>query len=211
MRTYSRFDRLLIQFDQGLRTSFAPAPPAPTYPAAGVEDASMSDDERRHAAGLMRINHTGEVCAQALYYGQSLTARSAATRDHLLTAADEEGQHLAWCERRLTELHDRPSRLNGFWYLGSFTLGATAGAIGDRWSFGFVSETERQVEAHLHDHLERLPAGDQRSRAIVRRMAEDEARHGQEARDAGGRELPAPIRCMMRLSADLMKLVAYRI
>ena len=210
MRSYTTMDRLLTQLDQGLRTSFATAPAASDYPADGIEDGALEPDERRHSAGLMRINHTGEVCAQALYHGQSLVAEDEETRDHLLAAADEEGHHLSWCEQRLGELDAVPSRLNALWYFGSFTIGVGAAAAGDAWSFGFVSETERQVEAHLHDHLEDLPDGDQRSRAIVRRMAEDEARHGQEARDAGGRELPAPIRGAMRFTADIMKFVAYR-
>ena len=210
MRRKSLTDRVIEQIDQGVRTCFAPAPASTADPAGELEDAPLSEEERRHAAGLMRINHTGEVCAQALYFGQSATTRNEAVRQHLLTAAAEEGEHLAWCERRLAELDDRPSRLNGFWYLGSFSLGALAGLAGDDVSLGFVSETERQVEAHLHEHLERLPAGDERSRAVVRQMAADEARHGLQAREAGGVELPEPVRVAMRYMADLMKFVVYR-
>lgn len=211
MRNYTTLDRFLIQVDQGLRTSFAAAPRAENYPARTVEDGSLSVDDREHAAGLMRINHTGEVCAQALYFGQSTVARKAETRQHLLAAADEEGQHLAWCQERLDELEGEPSRLNVAWYVGSFSIGAAAGLAGDAWSFGFVSETERQVEAHLHEHMETLPANDNRSRAIVEQMAQEEARHGEEARDAGGRDLPSPVKAAMRLTADVMKFVAYRI
>ena len=211
MRNLTTTDHVIAQLDQLLRTSFAPAPPLENYPAEEVEDKrELNEDERRHAAGLMRINHTGEVCAQALYFGQAAVARNPDTRAHLLHAADEEGDHLSWCQQRLDELEDRPSVLNPVWYIGSFTIGAGAGLAGDEWSFGFVTETERQVEAHLHDHLEQLPGPDQRSRAIIRQMAADEARHGQEAMDAGGRELPDTLKGLMRMTANVMKAVAYR-
>src|SRR6185437_576885 len=150
-----------------------------------------------HAAGLMRVNHTGEVCAQALYDGQAALARDDATRAHLHAAAVEETDHLAWCAQRLRELDDRPSWLNPLWYAGSFAIGALAAAIGDRWSLGFVVETERQVEAHLHEHLRRLPESDARSRAILQTMQAEEARHASNAQARGGAELPRPIPQLM--------------
>ncbi len=210
MREPSLLDRLLSQADQALRVSFARPGEEPS-PAADIEDDAIDDTGRRHAAGLMRVNHAGEVCAQALYQGQALTARDPAVRTHLEAASDEEARHLAWCHRRLDELGSAPSRLNPLWYAGSFAIGAVAGLAGDRWSLGFVMETERQVEAHLEDHLGRLPDGDRRSRAIVRQMALDEARHGNEARAAGGTELPVPVRRAMQRVADFMKWLAYRV
>ena len=157
----------------------------------------------------MRVNHAGEVAAQALYHGQASVATDPALRQQLLVAADEEQDHLAWCAQRLGELGSRPSRLGPFWYVGSYAIGVTAGLISDRVSLGFVSETERQVEEHLHGHLDRLPAGDQRSRAIVEQMKQDEAEHGQAALDAGGIELPRPVRWMMRGVARVMTTLAY--
>ncbi len=210
MRTPNLIDRLLTQADEALRVSFAPPLDEPS-PAGDTRDAEIDAAGRRHAAGLMRVNHAGEVCAQALYRGQAMTARDPAVREHLERAGDEEARHLAWCHRRLNELGSAPSRLNSLWYAGSFAIGAVAGLTGDRWSLGFVMETERQVEAHLEDHLERLPAGDRRSRAIVRRMVADEARHGEEARAAGGAELPDPVRRAMQHTANLMKWLAYRV
>ncbi len=159
----------------------------------------------------MRINHAGEVCAQALYLGQAAVSRSAELKTHLLQAADEEADHLAWCARRLDELDSRPSALNPLWYAGSFALGAAAGLVGDRVSLGFIVETERQVEAHLEEHLERLPAHDARSRTIVDHMRADEARHGREAQDAGATTLPAPIPRLMTAAAAVMKALAYRL
>jgi ubiquinone biosynthesis monooxygenase Coq7 len=210
-RLDSPLDRLIAQLDHGLRTSLAPAaPPQHAYPAEQQADAELSEDERRHAAGLMRINHAGEVCAQALYLGQAVLARDAATRAHLLAAAREEADHLAWCARRLDELGSRPSRINPFWYAGSFAIGAVTAAVGDSVSLGFVVETERQVEAHLGDHLERLPRSDARSRAVVARMQADEARHGIEAQKAGASELPRPLPRAMAFAAGLMKRAAYR-
>jgi len=162
-------------------------------------------------AGLMRINHSGEVCAQALYAGQAATARHDETRDAMQLAADEEIDHLAWCEDRLRELDSRPSILNPFWYAGSFAIGAIAGIAGDRWSLGFVKETEKQVEAHLEDHLERLPEGDGRSQAILDQMKKDEAKHAEMAEAAGARDLPPPIQSAMAFTASIMKTLAYRI
>ncbi len=210
MRSLTLLDYLIDQMDQSLRTSYAPARARRANPADDIEDGDMDETERRHAAGLMRINHVGEVCAQALYNGQSLTADHAEIRQQMIAASEEETDHLAWCNDRLEELSSRPSLFNPFWYAGSWTLGAVAGLCGDDWSLGFVVETERQVEAHLHEHLESLPEGDNRSRAIVTQMAIDEAEHGQNALDAGGRELPRPIQRGMTIMASFMKLVAYR-
>lgn len=195
-----------------MRTLFAPAPEASRpYPAEGLDETDLDRSARRHAAGLMRVNHAGEICAQALYHGQATSARDRRTSAQFEQAAREEADHLRWCELRLEELGDRPSLLDPVWYVGSFAIGAGAGLAGDRWSLGFVVETERQVEAHLGDHLDRLPPGDERSRAVVRQMQADEARHGNQARQAGGRDLPRPIQEAMRLTAGIMKFIAYRI
>lgn len=211
-RQLTPLDHSIARLDRALGTLFAPAPPAGRpYPGAEVDDAALSDEESRHAAGLMRVNHAGEICAQALYHGQAATARDSAVRNQLEEAAREESDHLSWCDQRLRELGSRASLLDPLWYVGSFAIGAGAGLAGDRWSLGFVVETERQVEAHLGDHLERLPPGDDRSRAVVRQMQEDEARHGQTARQAGGRDLPRAVQEAMRLTAGVMKALAYRI
>ncbi len=211
MRRHDATDRLLGGLAHALATSMGPAPaPVDAYPAQRVDDDTLDEAARRHAAGLMRINHAGEVCAQALYLGQAAVSRSPQLREHLVSAAREEADHLAWCAQRLDELGDRPSLLNPLWYAGSFALGAAAGLAGDRISLGFIAETERQVESHLGEHLERLPAGDQRSRAVVRRMQADEARHGAEAQAAGAAELPSPVPRMMAAVAAVMKALAYR-
>jgi ubiquinone biosynthesis monooxygenase Coq7 len=211
-------DRLIGLFDQGLRVVFGPpraarvtGRPTPRPAGAPAAPVELPPDAARHAAGLMRVNHAGEVAAQALYYGQALVARDEATREHLLYAAREEGDHLAWCAERLGQLGSRPSLLNPLWFAGSATIGAVAGLIGDRVSLGFVAETERQVEAHLDDHLERLPGGDLQSRAILEQMREDEIRHGQDAIARGGEELPRPIQALMRLTSRVMTLTAYRV
>lgn len=212
MREPTPMDRLVSQLDGGLRAAFGP-PPAGTRPspAEGLEDAALDEGERRLTAGLMRINHTGEVCAQALYAGQAATARSDEVREKMAEAALEEEDHLAWCAERLEELASRPSLFNPLWYAGSYSIGAAAGLAGDPWSLGFVEATERQVEAHLGDHLERLPAHDERSRAIVAQMKEDEARHARMALDHGAHILPAPVQRLMSLAAGVMKAVAFRI
>lgn len=213
-RDYSPADRLLMRLQQGLETLAAArskATPAAAYPAERVPEPHMEPQARRHAAGLMRINHAGEVSAQALYHGQALVSRDPAIRRHLLHAAEEERAHLQWCETRLTELGERPSRLSPFWYVGSFAIGAAAGLAGDRWNLGFVEETERQVVEHLEDHLQQLPQEDQRSRAIVEAMKQDEARHGDEAAAAGAHVLPPPIKALMRRVARVMKFGAYRV
>jgi 3-demethoxyubiquinol 3-hydroxylase len=209
-RRLSPVDRVFQQLDQAVRTALGPSPPASRpNPAADLPDHPLRERERRHAAGLMRVNHAGEVMAQGLYQGQALTARLETVRDAMEQAAIEEFDHLAWCEQRLAELNDRPSVLGPVWYVGAFALGAGAGMAGDRWSLGFVAETEAQVINHLEDHLGRLPPSDQRSRAIIEQMKVDEAHHGAEARAAGGLPLPAPVRHLMTLMSRLMTRTAY--
>jgi ubiquinone biosynthesis monooxygenase Coq7 len=211
-RNYTKLDRIISSMDEALRISTGNAPsPGRENPAGDIPPADLDDEERRHVAGLMRINHTGEVCAQALYAGQAATARLDETREAMQQAADEEIDHLAWCEDRLQELDSRPSILNPFWYAGSFAIGAVAGIVGDKWSLGFVKETENQVEAHLEDHLERLPDGDERSQAILDQMKTDEARHAEMAEEAGAHDLPRPIQSAMAFTAGIMKTLAYRI
>ena len=211
-RHYTTLDRIIASVDDALRLSTGAAPaPQRDNPAGDLAEIDLDERQRRHVAGLMRINHTGEICAQALYAGQAATARNDATREAMQSAADEEIAHLSWCEDRLQELDSRPSLLNPLWYAGSFAIGAAAGIAGDDWSLGFVKETENQVEAHLQDHLERLPDGDSRSQAILDQMKEDEAKHARMAEDAGARELPPPIRRAMTLTANFMKSLAYRI
>ena len=211
-RSYSLLDRVLIGLDHALSTSLSDAAHAErANPAIGTPDLELDPAERRHAAGLMRINHTGEVCAQALYVGQAAVARDPATRRQLEHAAQEETDHLAWCSERLRELDARGSVLNPLWYAGSYALGALAGLRGDGWNLGFVVETERQVEAHLDEHLQTLPIADGRSRAILAVMKADEARHGDEAEAAGARRLPFPVPQLMAAMSKVMKTVAYRV
>jgi ubiquinone biosynthesis monooxygenase Coq7 len=202
-------DRLIAAVDQGLRAIAAP-PAAATRasPAADLAEPELSVDERDRSASLMRVNHAGEVAAQALYHGQALFARSPATRELLANAAREERDHLAWCAARIEELGGRISLLTPFWYAGSFGIGVLAGLRADAENLGFVRETERQVEAHLRDHLERLPPEDGKSAAILSRMAEDEMHHGTTAALAGGAELPAVIRVSMRLGGEILRRVA---
>ena len=209
-RRYSPLDRVLIEAQHALGTTLGSARAERANPAGELPQARLDASERRHAAGLMRINHTGEVCAQALYVGQAAVARDAATRAQLEHAAQEETDHLAWCADRLRELDSRPSLFNPLFYAGSYAIGLAAGLRGDGWNLGFVVETERQVEAHLEEHLATLPPGDERSRAILRTMKADEARHADEALAAGARTLPAPIPRLMALTSRLMKAVAYR-
>ena len=203
----SLLDALLTVADESLRTLFAPSHSGRTLPLPA--DPPLSEPEKRHIAGLIRVDHAGEVAAQGLYRGQALLSRAPATRELLRRAAHEEGDHLAWCERRLSELGSRPSYLNPLWYAGSLAIGALAGALGDELSLGFVSETERQVEGHLAGHLERLPVGDVRSRQILQQMKSDELAHGQAARTQGGAELPAPLPWLMRGVARVMTGTAY--
>ena len=211
-RHLSSLDRILVEVERALGASLNATPEAQRpSPATGIVDGALDEGERRHAAGLMRVNHTGEVCAQALYSGQAAVARNEATRAQLLHAAGEETDHLAWCGERLDALASRPSLFNPLWYAGSFAIGAAAALIGDNVSLGFVVETERQVEAHLGEHLEKLPEADVASRAVVARMQADEARHGDMAKAAGGIELPSPIPALMRFASGVMKAVAYRI
>ncbi|GAB3362600.1 2-polyprenyl-3-methyl-6-methoxy-1,4-benzoquinone monooxygenase [Lysobacter rhizosphaerae] len=210
-RAFTPFDRLLIDAQNALDTIFGAPPAQRANPAIGEPDVVLDDAERRHAAGLMRINHVGEVCAQALYVGQAAVARDDATRAHLLEAAQEETDHLAWCAQRLDELDSRPSLLNPVWYAGSYAIGALAGLRGDGWNLGFVVETERQVEAHLDEHLQTLPPADGRSRAILEVMKADEARHADNAQAQGARALPQPVPTLMAMASNLMKTIAYRI
>ncbi len=210
-RAYSRLDRLLIDAQNALGTVLGAVAAERPNPAGDEPEVVLDEAERRHAAGLMRVNHVGEVCAQALYVGQAAVARDPATRDALLHAAREETDHLAWCAQRLRELDDRPSLLNPLWYAGSYAIGALAGLRGDGWNLGFVAETERQVEAHLDRHLQRLPVADRRSRAILAVMKDDEARHAANAEAGGARTLPPPIPSLMSAASRLMKAVAYRL
>ncbi|WP_243038708.1 2-polyprenyl-3-methyl-6-methoxy-1,4-benzoquinone monooxygenase [Dyella sedimenti] len=210
-RTLSPLDRLLAGIERALETVAGSPEAARPSPAEAFDEADMGDAERRHAAGLMRINHTGEVCAQALYDGQAALARDEANRAHLLHAAAEETDHLAWCTERLKELDSRPSLLNPLWYAGSYAIGALAALAGDPVSLGFVVETERQVEAHLEEHLDKLPAQDERSRAVLMQMQADEIRHAHDARERGGIELPFPVPEAMALASKVMKIVAYRV
>ncbi len=211
LRHLGPLDRLLDSTQNALSTVLGTPRAQRRNPGADAPAAALDAGERRHAAGLMRINHTGEVCAQALYIGQAAVARDPATRTHLLEAAQEETDHLAWCADRLRELDSRPSVFNPLWYAGSYALGALAGLRGDGWSLGFVVETERQVEAHLDEHLETLPPADLRSREILTVMKADEARHADHAQQAGARTLPAPIPTLMAGASKLMKAVAYRL
>ncbi|MBA3777433.1 MAG: 2-polyprenyl-3-methyl-6-methoxy-1,4-benzoquinone monooxygenase [Betaproteobacteria bacterium] len=205
------FDGAIIGFDRALRTLTGHLSSGRPVPGAALADAELSTGERRHAAGLMRVNHTGEVCAQALYAAQALIARDLSIKQQFAHAAREEEEHLAWTQTRLNELNDRTSLLNPLWYAGSFALGVAAGLAGDRVNLGFVVETERQVEEHLTGHMEDLPPADAKSRAIVEQMRDDEARHGSMARAAGATDLPWPVRSAMRVTAGVMKAIAYRV
>ncbi|NZA25343.1 2-polyprenyl-3-methyl-6-methoxy-1,4-benzoquinone monooxygenase [Luteimonas sp. SJ-92] len=210
-RSHSPLDQFLGQAQHALETVFGTPAASRPNPAADTAEMDLAPEERRHAAGLMRINHVGEICAQALYVGQAAVARDPATRAHLMEAAQEETDHLAWCAERLRELDDRPSLLNPLWYAGSYAIGVAAGLRGDGWNLGFVVETERQVEAHLEEHLRTLPPADLRSREILGVMKADEARHADNAETAGARVLPQPIPAVMALASRMMKAVAYRI
>lgn len=197
-------DRLITSVDRALRTLLAPAMSVRPVPGEELPEADLSEQERRHAAALMRVNHTGEICAQALYQGQALTARNDGTRKVLERAADEEVEHLAWTAQRVNQLGGRLSLLNPLFYAGAFAMGALSGLRGDKWNLGFLAETERQVEGHLGSHLERLPGQDQKSRAIVAEMKDDEARHAASALDHGAAELPEPVKRAMRLASKVM-------
>ena len=204
-------DRVISEFDRALRAVAGIAHAARPSPSGSLPEQDLGPAAREHAAALMRVNHVGEVCAQALYQGQALTARSEHARDALERAAREEEDHLAWSADRIRELQGRPSLLNPLWYAGAFAMGAAAGALGDRWNLAFLAETEKQVEEHLTGHLEALPAEDQRTRAVVEAMRADEARHRQTALGLGAAELPSLARLAMRLASKVMTTVAYRI
>jgi len=207
----SLFDPVLTAADSALRTLFARPHASRATPVPSEAPGEMSEAERREAGALMRVNHVGEVCAQALYTAQAAVARDPGLRAQFIEAANEETDHLAWTRRRLDELGARPSILNPLWYAGAFGLGLVAGRLGDPWSLGFVAETERQVEAHLDGHLSRLPAADSASRAVVEQMKSDEARHAAHAVEAGAAELPAPAKALMRAASRVMTTVAHRI
>ena len=203
------FDRLIVEFDRSLRTLFAPAATVRSLPGKQIGEAPLSEQEKRVSAALMRVNHSGEICAQALYQGQALTARNPAAKAALEQAAQEEIEHLSWCETRIRELGSHTSYFNPLLYTGSLAIGAFAGALGDKWNLGFLAETEHQVEAHLARHLDRLPAQDAKSRAIVEQMKQDEARHATTALEHGAAELPAQVKWGMKLSSKLMTKTTY--
>jgi ubiquinone biosynthesis monooxygenase Coq7 len=202
-------DTLIPEFDKALRAVFALAPTRLPMPGADLPEAEMSDDEKRHVAALMRVNHCGEICAQALYQGQALSSRDPAVRRELEQAAWEETEHLNWTERRIVELGGHKSILNPLWYAGSLAIGVVAGKCGDTWSLGFLAETERQVEGHLESHMARLPAQDRKSLEVLEQMKADEMRHAETAEHYGARELPVPIRVAMKLSSKLMTRLSY--
>jgi ubiquinone biosynthesis monooxygenase Coq7 len=204
-------DRLLAAVDEALRSVTSPPPATRPSPSAAMDEPALDAEARRTSIELMRVNHAGEVAAQALYSGQAVMARAAATREHLAQAGREEQDHLAWCRERLEELGGRPSLLVPGWYAGAFAIGLVAGATNDRISLGFVAETERQVEAHIQDHLDRLPGADRKSAAILQRMASDEAHHGTTAQLAGGVPLPGPIRSLMTLGGQILRIVAAKV
>ena len=208
----SLVDSVLNTIGEGLKTlSHVDSGTGREYPARAHQETVSDDNQRRHIAGLMRVNHAGEICAQGLYHGQALTARLNQVRDSMQQAAAEEGDHLQWCRQRLTELDDRTSLLDPLWYGASLSLGACAGMFGDTVSLGFVAEIEDQVHSHLQRHIDQLPADDQRTKAILTTMQEDEARHQHNALDAGGIEFPAPVRRLMSISSKLMTYSSYRL
>lgn len=211
MKTYSFSDRLILEFDRSLKIladNYATRAQRDN-PAATVDASELSDQKKQASARLMRVNHAGEVAAQGLYHGQALTARNSETLARMQASAQEETDHLVWCQQRLNELDSHTSLINPLWYMGSFTLGVAAGLCGDKWSLGFVSETEKQVEEHLSEHLQRLPAEDTKSRAILNQMRDDEIEHGEHARKLGGAELPKPVPQLMQSISNIMKVGAY--
>ena len=209
MNSTTPLDTLIIEFDKGLRTVFASARSRRPSPDRDCAEAALPEREKKQAAALMRVNHSGEVCAQALYNGQALTARNAATQAALRQASEEETEHLAWCEKRIEQLGGHKSLLNPMWYAGSFALGTLAGALGDKWNLGFLAETEKQVGKHIDSHLARLPAQDEKSRAVLEQMKIDEARHATTALQSGGAELPLPVKLAMQLSSKIMTNTTY--
>ncbi|MEK6707254.1 MAG: 2-polyprenyl-3-methyl-6-methoxy-1,4-benzoquinone monooxygenase [Pseudomonadota bacterium] len=202
-------DKFIIGFDNALRTLLTPAQTLRPVPGTGLPEVELTDAEKNETTALMRVNHVGEICAQALYQGQALTARDTGVQQALTQAAREETEHLAWTERRIAELGGRKSLLNPLWYGGSFAIGAIAGMLGDKWNLGFLAETERQVEVHLAGHLQRLPQHDGKSRAIVAQMQVDEAGHATTAMSYGGAELPTPVKLAMQLGSKVMTRTAY--
>lgn len=209
-RELSAIDRLLAGADDALRTIAAPAGrTARDNPAGLIKEPQLTSRQKSHAAGLMRVNHAGEVAAQALYQGHATVARDSQIEQQMRAAAAEEFDHLAWCEQRIQELGEEPSRLSPVWYAGAYAIGAVSGILGDKWSLGFIAETERQVVEHLDSHLDGLPAEDARSRAIVEQMRDEEAEHGENAVEAGAADLPHPIKTLMRLTAKVMTRTAY--
>jgi ubiquinone biosynthesis monooxygenase Coq7 len=211
-RAYSPFDKLIMQFDQAVQTVFGrPQVTERPDPASGLEESELTEAERDHTARLMRINHTGEVCAQALYQGQAVTAKDPAVRQNMERSAQEENDHLDWCERRIHELGGRTSLLNPLWYAGSFAIGAAAGIAGDKWSLGFVAETERQVETHLEEHIAQIPPADRKTHAILEQMKSDEIAHATKAVASGGAELPGPVKLVMKLTSKVMTRSVYHL
>jgi ubiquinone biosynthesis monooxygenase Coq7 len=204
-------DHVIVEFDKGLRTLFSQSHSARAYPDADIPDVVMSDAEKKHAAALMRVNHSGEVCAQALYQGQALTARDPDVQQKLQQAAHEETEHLAWTAKRVHEMGGHLSLLNPLWYTGSLAIGAVAGLLGDKWNLGFLAETERQVGHHLQSHLDSLPPQDEKSRAIVAQMYTDETAHADMAATLGGADLPQPVQLAMKLNSKIMTMLAYRV
>ena len=211
-RRFSPIDNLIMNIDQGVRTVFGkPDITERSNPADNVAENEMSESEKKQSIGLMRVNHSGEVAAQALYQGQALTARNKETRIQMQRSAQEEFDHLDWCEKRVKELGGHTSFLNPLWYAGSLSIGAAAGAIGDKWSLGFVVETEKQVGKHLEEHLERLPENDEKSRAVLKQMDIDEAEHAHKAQAAGAADLPPPVKTLMKITSKVMTRTAYKI
>lgn len=202
-------DNLIVHFDKGLRTLFSEARSIRPFPDSGLPDAALNESEKKLSAALMRINHSGEICAQALYQGQAWTARNSGLQKKLRQAADEETEHLAWTSRRVHDLGSHLSLLNPLWYTHSLAIGAFSGLLGDKWNLGFMAETERQVGIHLQGHLKKLPEKDTKSRAVIHQMISDEAKHGDVARELGGAELPLPVRLAMQMSAKVMTRTAY--
>lgn len=213
MREQRFVDQMILQADAFLRVLFVPQKRSHQRqnPATNIPEASLTPTEKKHIAGLMRVNHAGEVCAQALYQGQALTAKLEHVRSQMMRAANEEIDHLAWCEERLNELESKTSLLNPFWYVGSFCIGAFAGFIGDALSLGFVAETERQVTTHLNRHLDKLPTHDLKTKAILEQMKTDEMAHANAAIAAGGKELPFLIKKLMYATSKLLTTVSYKI
>ena len=211
MRSFSFSDKLLCEVDTALRTLFVPEHRSTVreHPGEALSEAKLTLQEKKHVAGLMRVNHAGEVCAQALYQGQALTAQLTTVKAQMIQAAAEEVEHLAWCEKRLQELDSRPSVFNPCWYMGSLMIGALAGLAGDRWSLGFVAETERQVSNHLKQHLQNLPAKDVKTKEILTVMHQDEAHHAEVAKSAGAAELPFVVQQMMKMVSKVLTYGSY--